>query len=940
MLRFRSPHVLGAALALALAIAAALTTPARAQPAQAVCDDVRPTPSFPGAARAAALSESLFLATQVPRMEQVLVEAIAAARASGDRKATLWFLRRTGELRARHGRALEAEPALREAEALALEFGDSLSLASVLRWESFIQSQRGDFAASRRTAERMGLIARRTGDRLHAGWAESVGAWMDVQDGRMSEAVTRFRRAAAAFRALGNTKDEVFVLGGMGAALRGAGRFEEARATLVRTIAATESTIYRRAYGHALVNLANLDQDLGDPAGAVESYARAYELFRSRQVWNELADPLLGLALAHADLGRYAAARAALDSIYAVTQLSGFRDQLGVERVTRARVALAEGKPREAMRLLDQAVAMGDTLNVDTRMGLASARAIALERLGRPADAAAVLAAARRTFGSLAPYDARVDFDLRLAAFACDRGDMRGARERARPLAVASARAGLLELAMGGWLVVARAERALGDPRAALAALDSARVAWESLRGRPSASEWRERRGALARDLIVETVDLLLAAGPGERAMRTRAAFEALQRYKARTLLERVAGPRGGEQAAAALAPATLARVQAALHDGEVLLDYLVGAGRATVFAVTRNGARADTIPAAAGLEARAALYRDLLANRQTNQGAANEVARRAAARRLGADLLAPAAAELAGARRVLVSPDGQLHRIPFATLEFAEGEGEPSPLLERAAVATVPSASLLLAVRSAAPAPDGVVLAVADSLPGANAEARAVSRDLAGARFVRVDRRHALAVDDFDHCAALHFAGHSEADDASPWRSPLPFLRLANGREATASDLAALRIPTRLAVLSSCQTVGGSVLNGEGMLGLSSAFLAAGVPTVVASLWRVDDRVTRELMAAFYASLLAGADPATALQKAQLAVRGRPESRHPFYWAGFVVIGDGAAAAGLRANPFSPIRLSGYAAGILALAAAVALVQRSRRRKAAPFRL
>ena len=105
-------------------------------------------------------------------------------------------------------------------------------------------------------------------------------------------------------------------------------------------------------------------------------------------------------------------------------------------------------------------------------------------------------------------------------------------------------------------------------------------------------------------------------------------------------------------------------------------------------------------------------------------------------------------------------------------------------------------------------------------------------------------------------------------------------------------------------------------------MLGLSSAFLGAGVPAVVASLWPVADGITAVLMERFYAELASGQSPAVALAVAQRDLRDNPETAHPFHWAGFVVVGDGAALVDLEGRP----QLSRQV-GLLLIAFVVSLV-------------
>jgi len=168
-----------------------------------------------------------------------------------------------------------------------------------------------------------------------------------------------------------------------------------------------------------------------------------------------------------------------------------------------------------------------------------------------------------------------------------------------------------------------------------------------------------------------------------------------------------------------------------------------------------------------------------------------------------------------------------------------------------------------------------------------------------------------------------LHIAAHARVNDDSPWQSgfwldetgmndgedaPSARSPAADADTAAASEdgmhsttvlraweIARAHLPYGLAVLAGCETAGGRATRGEGVLGMTSAFLSAGVPVVVSSLWSVDDRVTARLMSHFYDRLAAGEDVAAALRGAQLAIRSDARTAHPFYWAGFSVVGDGS---------------------------------------------
>jgi CHAT domain-containing protein len=99
------------------------------------------------------------------------------------------------------------------------------------------------------------------------------------------------------------------------------------------------------------------------------------------------------------------------------------------------------------------------------------------------------------------------------------------------------------------------------------------------------------------------------------------------------------------------------------------------------------------------------------------------------------------------------------------------------------------------------------------------------------------------------------------------------------------------------LVVMSACESARGKISRGEGVVGLSRAFIAAGAEAVVASLWAVSDASTAELMKTMYANMMGEKEPAgRALNEARLALIDGEEYAHPFYWSPFVVIGDGTA--------------------------------------------
>jgi CHAT domain-containing protein len=102
------------------------------------------------------------------------------------------------------------------------------------------------------------------------------------------------------------------------------------------------------------------------------------------------------------------------------------------------------------------------------------------------------------------------------------------------------------------------------------------------------------------------------------------------------------------------------------------------------------------------------------------------------------------------------------------------------------------------------------------------------------------------------------------------------------------------LRLPVELVVLSACQTGLGKEIKGEGLVGLTRGFMYAGAARVMASLWKVDDRATAELMNRFYQGMIRdGLRPAAALRAAQVAMWKQQRWQEPYYWAAFALQGE-----------------------------------------------
>jgi CHAT domain-containing protein len=237
------------------------------------------------------------------------------------------------------------------------------------------------------------------------------------------------------------------------------------------------------------------------------------------------------------------------------------------------------------------------------------------------------------------------------------------------------------------------------------------------------------------------------------------------------------------------------------------------------------------------------------------------------------------------GDRRLVVVPHRALHYVPFHALHDGD-----SYVVERREVSYTPSAGVLRHCLEKPSRPFGraLLLGVADEqTPRVRDEIKALaplfpdSRALLDAdATLDALRAHAPAAD------VLHLACHGQFRPDSPLFSSL---RLGDGW-MTVQDAYTLDVGAGLVTLSACETGVSAVAPGDELIGLVRGFFYAGAPSLLMSLWTVDDEATAELMTDFYTQLRAGSRPASALRSAQLRqMRERP---HPFFWSPFVLTG------------------------------------------------
>jgi CHAT domain-containing protein/Tfp pilus assembly protein PilF len=185
-----------------------------------------------------------------------------------------------------------------------------------------------------------------------------------------------------------------------------------------------------------------------------------------------------------------------------------------------------------------------------------------------------------------------------------------------------------------------------------------------------------------------------------------------------------------------------------------------------------------------------------------------------------------------------------------------------------------------------------------------------------------------------------VHFATHSFLNSQHPELSGVVLSRVNRDGSSTdgfigLQDIYRLNLSANLVVLSACDTALGKDIEGEGLVGLAHAFMSAGSKSVVASLWKVDDRATAALMAEFYRAMLRdGLPPAAALRTAKQKIRQQKMWSAPYYWAGFVLEGEYKDPIVVRNSSWRSVAIAVPLALVLTSSAFVVVRKRRNRRK------
>ena len=655
-----------------------------------------------------------------------------------------------------------------------------------------------------------------------------------VCSGDAQAALDEYHAVIPQWQRLHDTRNEAASWNDVGVVLTSLGAFAEARDALASAQRLREAAHDDAGRAETLVNTGNLRLMQHDYKGALAGYEAALAIPEAGEYQRRIGYALEGKAEALFRLGQRAEVNELLHRSVATLQQVG--DRLG-EAFTWQMLGEAENSIEDLTRTATLAEAAGD----------------------RALQAVALTAAARMEFQA---HDA-----------AAARRDL----QHALPL-----------------IEAARAD--LTNPQLRISFLATRRDAYE---------------------LLVRLLTQEKGAG------RDWQAFAVSERAHARALLDEMGAAPGvlGEVA-------SLDEIRSqALDAHTVLVEYFLGEQQSWGWFVSSTAFQRFELPGRATLDGLVSRYRaSLTARNVRNPGESPEgralrlknadAETERMARELSHTLLGPLEAR-SGDLRLLVVDDGSLRLAPFATLH-RKGE-----------VVMVPSASVLVqSRRTRAPETANTrMLLLADPVFSADdervstrsaaaasaqtyprlTESRQEARDIAAL----LPARNVVEKLDFDASpealrgaagrdfGVIHIAAHTVLDSRRPELSGIVLSLVNRKGEAERGilrlrELYDLRLQTGLVTLSACETGIGKEAGGEGMLGISHAFLYAGARRVVASLWKVEDTATATMMQHFYRAIYQQhLTPAAALYAAQTAMRSDPRWAAPYYWASFVLEGE-----------------------------------------------
>jgi CHAT domain-containing protein/Flp pilus assembly protein TadD len=734
------------------------------------------------------------------------------------------------------------------------------------------QLQRSQFRAALESWQEAIGIYRQLGDRQ--GEASSLGNLGNAYHGlgQYEKAIELHQQSLVLFQKLGDRPGEASSLGNLGSAYHSLGQYEKAVELHQQSLALFRELKDLQGEASSLGSLGITYRSLGQHEKAMEFYQQSLALFRELKDLQGEANSLGNLGSIYGTLGQYEKA------------IESHQQSLAIKRELRDRRGEANslgnlgsiygtlGQYEKAIELYQQSLALARELGY--RRGEASSLGnlgIIYGTLGQYEKA---IELHQQAIGAIESIQGDIKVEELKASYASQQVDLyegliillwsQGDFETAfNYVERARARAFLDQLANGGVDFRAGADSTLLEQEQALktqiVALSQQLI---TLRNRPK-NEWDN-----------ETITQI---------ENKRTALQ--EDYQDLLVQLKIQSPETANLISVDVAP--LAEIQGSLDADTTLVEYFVTDDLTLAFIITHDSFK--TVPlniSREQLTEEITLFRDFADLDEPHP---------LSLKNLHDWLIAPLQPHL-NTTQLSIIPHGILHYLPFAAL--TDGNRY---LSDDYALSSLPSASILRYLPEKRKSTTGNLLALGDpDIPGlspldyAEDEVKAIAPLFNTQPLLGKAATESTVWAEASQSGIVHLAVHGEYNLYNPLFSAI---RLVGDTENDGSlqvhEVYGLDLTnaTNLVVLSACQTKIGELSRGDEVVGLNRAFLYAGTPTVMASLWNVDDAATGLLMKQFYTHWQGGMSKAEALQQAQKDVR--ETHPHPYYWAAFSLTGD-----------------------------------------------